>query len=534
MLEFLLCVHLFLEDTWSGLEVFVLDLVVWLLTFLAIGGVAMAFMGLWIVTHLIDAGELLGLNSNEHGHATTKRIERASRHHADQSSQAARVSANAEEPTTLLTDAPVTTAADQQRSTLSRHDESILSASLVHEDDEHASADADDSKEVSASAGLRAALLSDSDNVASSFSSSSSSSLPSGPSSVTVQVQPVLVSDSSLSLNGDSESVVSSHHVVVVPTTSPSTSEESKLDLASYDNILSAYLNFSVVLVIFYFGFSLLLLAQRGQVADYVHTHALMHGIVPVRHAHGVHYNHGIVRRADGELEDPTQAADVLKTQLSAYLAVMGIFALFSSKLSSLAGVAMWIIQQKRLPTQQAYLTSHLTIGMWGCILLSLHIYIAHHQTFVPIQTAEIEWMGVVGMCLIAAAVGGIWRFYQWTPRLQPIFRIVHMSILGLFTFILFLLSATLWMRTKQGPYYHAPPVGSESDEDTASPMRAVEAMESIWQLELAAQLKISVISMTNLITAAYTALTAVMAAQLDRIRMEQTTAPTTKTTLYE
>jgi hypothetical protein len=81
-----------------------------------------------------------------------------------------------------------------------------------------------------------------------------------------------------------------------------------------------------------------------------------------------------------------------------------------------------------------------------------------------------------------------------------PMLRLFHMTCSGLLTFILLLLSAALWMRTKQGPYYEH----DTAPDPNSSPMRAVDVTESVWQLELSAQLKIALLSIVALITAAY------------------------------
>lgn len=440
LLEILLCVHLLLEDTWSGLEVFVLDLVVWLLIFLAFSGIALSLLGMWIISSLVEAPTLLGLPTKEElKREQARQYARRRRNHRS-------------EAKTLLTDAPSTSptaapaAVPDALLAAASTDESILSISGggAEEDEESKESDAADP-----SRGLRAALRDpdaplaaasprasraaaaaaaqaspkskQSSSKADALSSDDDASEPDAQEeseekqSFTVQVQQVVVSRGDAlpgrSLNSDSSSSVR-------PVTSSSTGSTphspSLLDLerpTPSDNILSAYLNMSVLLFILYFGFSLLLLAQRGQVAAYVHTHALIRGITPTRHSHGIHHNFGVTRN-QGEPEDPADAADVLKTQLSAYLAVMGVCALFSSKLLTVTSVATWIIQRKQPPTQQAYLTSHLTTGLCGCILLSLRIYIEHHQTFVPLHAGEIGTLGWVGSLLLLSCFVGLGRFY--------------------------------------------------------------------------------------------------------------------------
>jgi hypothetical protein len=303
-------------------ECVVLQLVVWILIVLACGGLLLALMGLWMVTYLVEAASLLGVPSQE-----STRLRRPARH-ADEE--------------TLLTDSATSPGSDQTM--ITQHDESIIA---VSEEKEEAN---------EASLGLRDALR-DHDALQPTATPVAS---------FAVQVQQVQVNEvRSLNSNGGSK---------------PSSSRTSKPPSSALpDNVLSAYFNLSVLLLILYFGFSLLLLAQRQQVADYVHTHALTHGIAPIRHSHGIH--HYGTPRVEGEVEDPESVADVLKTQLGAYLAVMGVCALFSSKLMTFGTLATWIIQRRKPATQQAYIMTQLITGVSG------HAYI--HSIFELICT----WM---------------------------------------------------------------------------------------------------------------------------------------------
>lgn len=347
VLELLLCVHLLLADSFTGLNVFVLNLVVWILIILALCGLSTSLLGLWIVTHMIGAAELLGIESDPSSNQRNKR-------RGDEETSRGRQ--RREETTTLLTDGPSTATAD----TTTAHDESILSASIVQvDDDEECGVATNDEPALDPSSGIRAVLRDSESAPSSSVVDVGDAGAINSFSSVTVH--PVQVHESrSLNSTGANVPVVSSMGTHTAHATTMSFGSN-----PTYDNVLSAYLNMSVLQLILYFGFSLLLLAQRGQVADYVHSHALMHGISPIRHSHGIHSNFGRASSGGlGDMDDPTAAADVLRTQLGAYLAVMGVCALFSSKLMSLTTFASWIIQRHKPPTQQAYLTAHLTTGV--------------------------------------------------------------------------------------------------------------------------------------------------------------------------
>jgi hypothetical protein len=480
MLELLLSVHLLLDETWSNLNVFVLQLLVYVLIGLALCGLVIAVLGLWVVAFLVEAHTLLGLPPPPQPMVPQRKARKET------------VGSDEENAGPLLTDAALSPSSIAGTVPASSNDESILAAT-------------DDGDEHDSTQGLRAALR-DPD----------ASPLP-ALSPVSVHVQQVQVSQAPTlgrSLNNEAtSSVINSASTGSRPTSPNAAYANSSLP----DTILSAYLNHSVLLLILYFGFAVLLLAQRTQVAEYIHATAMTYGIVPARHAHGPHHNYGVTPGPD-DLGDPEQAALALRTQLAAYLAVMGVCAIFSSKLMSVGTIAAWQIQRRRPFTQQAYLLSHLTTGFFGCVLISIRVYILHHQTFVPVHTGEIDWLGVVGSLVVMASFAGVAKFYAWTPRVVPMMRLVHMTAMGLLTFILLLLSAALWTRTKQGRFY-----GAHAEAETeSSPLHAIDVNESLWDLELTAQLKIALLSITVLVTALYTFVSAVLARQLDDCMLTQ------------
>lgn len=485
MLELLLSVHLLLDDTWSTLNVFVLQMLVYVLIALAVCGLVLAVLGLWVVAFLVEAHTLLGLPPPPKLMVPQRKARK------DTSG------ADEENSGPLLTDAAMSPATVGASTVTLSHDDSIVAD--VHEED--------------ATFALRAALR-DPDV----SPPPPAVSAPVATSSV-VNVQHVQVQvhqGRSLNSEGAGSAVINSASAYG---SHPTPTIAAYATNALADSILSSYLNHSVLLLILFFGFAVLLLAMRQQVADYVHSSALSFGIAPSHHAHGIHHNFG-VSPAEGsdEVEDPEQAALALRTQLAAYLAVMGVCAIFSSKLMSFGTIAAWQIQRQRPFTQQAYLLSHLTTGFFGCVLISIRVYILHHQTFVPVHAGELDWLGVVGSLVLVASFAGLARFYAWTPRVQLRVRSAHMAALGLLAILLLMVSGALWTRTKQGKFY-----GDRADAPSASsPLRAIDVNESLWDLELTAQLKIGLLSITVLVTAMYTSVAAVLARQLDDCMLTQ------------
>ena len=390
--------HLLLEDTWAGLDVFVLQLVVVLLTLLASTSIALSGMAMWALSHLVDPIALMAI--------------------PDPSSRRGGEDTLLTDSTTLGPSSPSAAAAAGGQSSYSS---AALLSSLEASDESIAFADAQRMAEE--------AEIDEDGNIQSKKNVASPRADQQQPQqqnqAVVVNVQPIPHQRSGARVTSPRD-VSASSSMLLSPR---DRSLEAALDSNSSpgtmddaDNVLSSYFNLAFLVVILYFGFASSLLHLGEGLSEYVHTHALERGLSSHRPRGELHLSSG-ESAVEFDL-DPEVVAETVRLQLAAYLTVMAILALFTTKLMMFTLVGVWGIQKRpsgrqqyqRL-TPQSYMVSAFVVGIGGCVLIACGVYTAHHQTFVPLTHMEIVMMSAVGWNMMGAAIAAMVRFYLWYER---------------------------------------------------------------------------------------------------------------------
>jgi len=104
-------------------------------------------------------------------------------------------------------------------------------------------------------------------------------------------------------------------------------------------------------------------------------------------------------------------------------------------------------------------------------------------------------------LCVVASSSSSPLRH----PHTSSSYRFPHLLLLSAVSMALVCLTGALFLRGQQTPYY-------------LHPTSTVPVSDALWQLELAAQMKVSLLATIALVITIYTLLTLLLSVQLDAI----------------
>jgi len=489
LVEFGMSVHLLMDERWAGVDVMVLKLVVSVVTALCAAAILLSMTGMWTLARMVDPRALLGQRVAEANRRKRRKMRRD------------------DESVTLLTDEAATHPSDpqQQRRDTATSNKPYSSDAILNEiarlNDESIAPE-----DYHHAAQMAKQIRDGNDNEHEEYTHKNEGKDRNAGTdgSLTVNVQQAAVApDDNASTRSQSRRSSTASTTTTLPPIAPIYASSTS------DHALSMYFYLSVLLIIVYGAFSILLLAQRGQVADYIHTHSVStRGSISTRRSRVRAY--GGIRV--GELNEPDLSsvdvageAEMMKLRLSAMLAVIGLMAAVSTKLLACGMVGAWKLNINRRLTAQGYIIAHLVTGLSSALLLSLGVYTSHHQTFVPLTSGEIQCMCGTGVMLLFTTFVGLMRIVTWHPHTSSSYRFPHLLLLSAVSMALVCLTGALFLRGQQTPYY-------------LHPTSTVPVSDALWQLELAAQMKVSLLATIALVITIYTLLTLLLSVQLDAI----------------